>query len=185
MFPVKAICDRRSRKFGNPVCIQYCYRPDQRTVLNTEIYIPIRYWHRKLCRVMHELPPQYGDAEIINSQITAMIRMVEDMVGMAVRQKLNPLEFVKNTFHPNLDLSLLNEKSLLVKEKTQKTKEEKANLDILSRPRNTLQFLLLILYLLYSDLCVILQLLYDVKRLGLSLIFCLGIYFSIKVNKLF
>ncbi len=116
MLPVKAICDRRSRKDGtNPLCIQYCYRPDQRTVLNTDIYVPIRYWHRKLCRVTSELPTQFGDAETINSKIMAMLRIVEDLIDMAIKQKINPLEFVKNTFCPDLDLSTLDEKVLQAK----------------------------------------------------------------------
>lgn len=130
MFLVEAICDRKSKKLGNPVCIQYCYCPDQRTVLSTEIYIPVSYRHRKLSRIMPELPHEFGDAEIINSQIKTVLRVVEASVGMAVRKKINPLEFVKSTFHPNPNIGLLNMKDLLMKEKVQKTKQETDNLNV-------------------------------------------------------
>jgi hypothetical protein len=44
LLPIKLVCDRRVRKDGtNPICIQYCYRPDKRTILNTETYVPIRF----------------------------------------------------------------------------------------------------------------------------------------------
>lgn len=67
MLGVKAICDRRARKDGtSPVCIQYCYSSDERTVLNTEIYIPIKYWSKKLCRIANDLPPTFGDYEKLN-----------------------------------------------------------------------------------------------------------------------
>ena len=52
LLPIKLICDRRARKDGtNPVCIQYCYSSDKRTLLNTEIFVPVRHWNKKYSRI--------------------------------------------------------------------------------------------------------------------------------------
>ncbi len=48
LLPIKAICDRRTRKDGtSAINIQYCYSSEKRTVLPTEIFIPLSYWSKK------------------------------------------------------------------------------------------------------------------------------------------
>nr|WP_076381010.1 phage integrase SAM-like domain-containing protein [Filimonas lacunae] len=114
MLPVKAICDRRARKDGtNPICIQYCYRTDQRTVLNTEIYVPMKYWHKRLCRITAELPPEYGSYEALNTRIKKQMRAVEDLIDFATEQNIHPLEFVKAAYKPDIDTKILDATTLL------------------------------------------------------------------------
>ena len=62
LLPIKLLYDQRPRKDGtNAICIQYCYQPDKRTLSNTEIYIPSRFWNRKLSIISNELPEIYGN----------------------------------------------------------------------------------------------------------------------------
>jgi hypothetical protein len=62
LLPITLVCDRRVRKDRtNPICIQYCYRPDKRTILNTEIYVTIRFQNQKLSRISKELPDNFGN----------------------------------------------------------------------------------------------------------------------------
>jgi hypothetical protein len=58
LLPLKLVCDRRARKDGtNLISIQYCFSPERRTLLDNQIYIPSRYWNKKLTRLSNELPP--------------------------------------------------------------------------------------------------------------------------------
>jgi integrase len=130
LLPIKLVCDRRARKDGtNPIGIQYCYSSERRTVLDTEINIPIRYWNKKLARITKELPPALGDVEILNESLSVLKRKVEDMVSFAIKKNTDPLMFLKETFHPNFDLASLERignDDAVVKDKTCK----KTNLDI-------------------------------------------------------
>ena len=129
MLPVKAVCDKRMRKNGNPVCIQYCYKSNEKTVLNTEIYIPIQYWNRRLRRVVPEIPPEYGNAETLNKEIQAMVRKVEDLILIAVEKNQNPLQFVKETFRPDLDTGSLKVDDIINEIKERNVKEQIDALD--------------------------------------------------------
>jgi hypothetical protein len=104
LLPVKLICDRRSRKDGtNPICIQYCFRANKRTLLNTEIYIPARYWNKKLGRIAKEMPTTYGNAELLNEALGRQMRIVEDIISFAKREEMeDPLSFLKKTFQPDM-----------------------------------------------------------------------------------
>jgi len=109
LLPIKLICDRRVRKDGtNPVCIQYCYSPEKRTVLNTEILIPIRFWNKKLSRISKELPENFGNSDNLNERLGLLLRKAEDIVSYAIKRQIeDPLSFLKNTFYTNFDVASL------------------------------------------------------------------------------
>ncbi|MEO7802061.1 MAG: site-specific integrase [Ginsengibacter sp.] len=114
LLPLKLICDRRSRKNGtNPICIQYCFRADRRILLNTEVYVPARYWNRKLGRIVKEIPATYGNAEEFNEALGKQMRIVEDIISFTKRKKIDdPISFLKKTFKPNLDIASLQSLSV-------------------------------------------------------------------------
>src|SRR5690349_16511355 len=130
LLPIKLVCDRRSRKDGtNPICIQYCFRADKRTLLNTEIYIPARYWNKKLARISKDMPSTFGNAEVLNDRLGLLVRKAEDIISFAKKRNIeDTLSFLKKTFHPNFDVSSLNNtvaEAALLKEKN----DSKTNLD--------------------------------------------------------
>lgn len=62
LLPIKLICCKRVRKDGtNAIYVQYCYRPDKRILLSTEINIPMRYWNKRLLRISNDLPTIFGN----------------------------------------------------------------------------------------------------------------------------
>lgn len=109
LLPIKLVCNRQTRKDGtNPIYIQYCYRADKRTLLNTEVYIPSRYWNRKLSRIVKELPDSFGNADVLNERLAVLIRKAEDVVSFANKRKIDDsLGFLKSVYHPDLDLASL------------------------------------------------------------------------------
>jgi site-specific recombinase XerD len=137
MLPVKAICDRRERKVGNQICIQYCFSSEKRTVLGTEIYVPMKYWHKKLSRIKPEMPLEYGDYRILNGQIGRMLRNVEDLISLAEKNGKDPIEFVKRQFKPDMhidqvritetadnDINFYNEIEAYIEVKTKRTSKD-------------------------------------------------------------
>ena len=142
LLPVKLICDRRPRKDRtNPICIQYCFRADKRTILNTEVYIPARYWNKKLVRIAKEIPATYGNAEVLNEALCRQMRIVEDIISFAKRKKIDdPLSFLKKTFQPNFDIAFLenlsNEPDLLKETSCNKKKLDLySQIDVTFNPR--------------------------------------------------
>lgn len=103
--PIKVILDRRPRRDGSsPICIQYCFASDKRTVLPTGLSIPARYWNKKLHRVTSELPAHIGQTDLLNLQLQKMIRSAEDLVTFALEQKMeDPVGFLKKAWRPDLD----------------------------------------------------------------------------------
>src|SRR4029078_9791329 len=97
LLPIKAICDRRTRKDGtNVIAIQYCHSSEKRTVLPINIYIPIRYWNRKPRLISEKLPISYGNANELNQDIVKWIRRAEDIVSLAKKIKhKDPIQFLK------------------------------------------------------------------------------------------
>lgn len=110
LLPIKLVCDRRARKDGtSPVCIQYCFQSDERTLLKTEINIPARYWNKKLTRITKEMPSEFGDAELLNEALGLQMRKAEDIILFAKKNKIeDEIAFIKNTFHPKFDVASLD-----------------------------------------------------------------------------
>ena len=126
LLPIKPICPaNKARKDGTSIIfLQYCKSEEDKTLLNTGIAIPPRFWNKKLKRVADDLPAEYGIAENINLEIHRMYRIAEDIIKFAVRKSYpDPVQFVKNTFSPLYDISRLETE----KPKTPPT--EKINLD--------------------------------------------------------
>src|SRR5690348_47374 len=110
--PIKPVLDRRPRKDGTAViCIQYCYSSDRRTLLPTDLSLPPRYWNKRLLRISPELPPEYGQAEQMNTRLQKMVRAAEDFVNAALQRDLDPIPFLKKNWTSSLASSDLSEKA--------------------------------------------------------------------------
>ncbi|TXJ27714.1 MAG: site-specific integrase [Chitinophagaceae bacterium] len=110
VLPIKAICRaNKIRKDGTSlIFLQYCYSATQRTLLNTEIAIPINFWNKKQRCISDKLPAGYGNHEQLNEQLKRQFRIVEDLVTHANKNALpNKGVFVKNAFAPKLDVSTI------------------------------------------------------------------------------
>lgn len=112
LLPIRTLCGKRERKDGTRlIFIQYCYTSDRRTLLNTELAIPTKYWTKKYRRVSTDLPSNFGNAIALNEELQRMVRLAEDIVSFALKNNVNdPLKFVKETFEPHFDISLLDNK---------------------------------------------------------------------------
>ena len=131
VLPIKAICKaNKIRKDGTSlIFIQYCYSATKRTLLNTEIGIPIEFWNKKQCRVSNKLPVAFGAHAHLNEELRRQIRIVEDLVTYATKSDLPDRgAFVKNSFSPQLDTSAIINK--VEKAVEQVVVEKKAKLDI-------------------------------------------------------
>ncbi len=114
MLPISLICSSsKIRRDGTSlVFIQYCKSEDKKPLFNTGIAIPPVYWHNKRKRVTEKLPEEYGTAEELNDELQRQVRLLEDMIKFAERRQIaDPVTFLKQTFKPSFNLSLL-EKSV-------------------------------------------------------------------------
>ena len=111
--PIKLIVDRRPRKDGTAIIsIQYCFSSDKRTLLFTGLAVPPRHWNKRLLRISPDLPPEYGQAEQMNSQLQKMVRKAEDIVSFALEQKMeDPADFLKKLWHPDFETATLSERA--------------------------------------------------------------------------
>ena len=59
MVPLKFRCDnRKTRRDGTSlIYLQYCFSSDKRTLLNTGIGIPFKFWNPKKQAIQKDLPP--------------------------------------------------------------------------------------------------------------------------------
>ncbi len=131
VLPIKPICrSNKLRKDGTSlIFFQYCYSATKRTLLNTEIAIPVEYWAKKLRCISHKLPAQFGDHQHLNEELKRQFRIVEDQVTHANKNELtNKGIFVKNTFSPKLDITTIS--GQVEKAVEQEIVEKRARLDI-------------------------------------------------------
>src|SRR6266542_3308399 len=132
MAPLKPICERKNmRRDGTSIIfIQYCYSPENCTNLNTEIAIPPAFWNKKRLCISNDLPPIYGDVKYLNSEVKRMVRLAEDIIDFATKKNIvNRGKFVKEVFHPHLNLATLEndeEKIKIIVE----AETNKVNLDL-------------------------------------------------------
>jgi site-specific recombinase XerD len=128
LLPIKRICEfKKIRKDGTSIIfIQYCFSTTKRTLLNTGLSIPPKYWDDFNQGVMRSLPPVFGDAAKMNTELKRMFRSVEDIVDFALaRNESDPVEFLKKLFTPNFNSSELD----AIVKKMEST-DEKTNLDV-------------------------------------------------------
>ncbi|MES2329699.1 MAG: phage integrase SAM-like domain-containing protein [Bacteroidota bacterium] len=112
LFPLKKICDKkRIRRDGNStVFIQYCFTSERRTLLNTSVNIPPKYWDAGKQMVRSTLPPEHGSFNELNFELRRMYRLVEDLIATANKREVkDPLEFVKELFTPSLSTEKIPE----------------------------------------------------------------------------
>jgi integrase len=127
LLPIKPICKRNKiRRDGTSlIFIQYCYTADKRTLLSTGIAIPPIYWNRKSLRISNDLPLVFGKADELNDELQKLIRIAEDIVSFAMKNKINDLlSFLKENFNKDYDTN-----SLIQKTKTT-LKQPNVNLNI-------------------------------------------------------
>ncbi len=125
-FPIKPLYKRVRKDGTTNISIQYCYDSESRTLLDTGIAIPAKYWDKKNCCISRGIPSIYGNRDDLNLEISRLIRIVENLLAIAKRKKIAyPLTFIKETFKPNLD-----EKSLKEKEAIAESQNPHLNLDI-------------------------------------------------------
>ena len=114
LLPIKPVCKRnKARRDGTSlIFIQYCFNSEKRTLLNTEIAIPPAYWNRRSLRVSSDTPSVFGRADELNQKLQDMIRLAQDIASFAIKNNMtDPCSFLKKTFKPGFDLSLLKEKA--------------------------------------------------------------------------
>ncbi|MES2331298.1 MAG: tyrosine-type recombinase/integrase [Bacteroidota bacterium] len=119
-FPIKPVCKKALvRKDGTSIIfIQYCHSAEKRTLLNTGISIPPTYWSPKKLRVNDDLPALYGRADELNEQLRNAIRLSEDILTYAVKNKVvDPMVFLKETFKPGLSMNIVEHQSKEIQEK--------------------------------------------------------------------
>ena len=91
------------------IYIQYCFSSEKRTLLNTEIAIPPNSLNKKKLCIADNLPLSIGNVNRLNSELDRMIRLAQDIVSYAARNKIEDRSsFVKQTFKPNFDIKTLN-----------------------------------------------------------------------------
>jgi len=131
LLPLKPICPaNKVRRDGTaPVFLQYCYSATNRTLLNTGITIPLQYWNTKQLCISEKLPVNYGNHESLNTELTRLKRVAEDLVMHAIKRQLpDKGSFVKKSFSPTLQIATTEEKASAVVE--QKAVEQKNKRDI-------------------------------------------------------
>src|SRR6478735_546043 len=112
LLPLKLICPAsKARRDGTSIIfLQYCKSENEKTLLNTEIAIPPKYWSKKHSRIIVDLPVDFGVSEKLNEELHRMFRIAEDIIKLAVRLKLDDaVSFTKVTFKPDLDSTKLEE----------------------------------------------------------------------------
>src|ERR1700744_4797819 len=126
--PIKVILDRRPRRDGtSQICIQYCFSSDKRSLLPTGLSIPAKFWNKRLHRISLDLPPAFGQADMLNQQLQKMVRSAEDLITFALGQKLeDPVDFLKKAWRPDLDAITLASRA---KEIAEAPVEPAVNLD--------------------------------------------------------
>jgi hypothetical protein len=103
-YPIKLIARKaKINKNGvTPVSLQYCHSADKRVVLNTGISIPYQHWNKKTGRISKDLPPEFGDVQILETSLTQKLRKAEDMVSYALKRRNTcPMKFLKENFSRN------------------------------------------------------------------------------------
>lgn len=111
LFPIKAICNtQKKRKDGTSlIYFQYCYTQDRKTLLNSSIAIPPKFWNRKRCCIQSTLPIEYGNYEQLNKDLVRIKRSIEDLIAHGKRIQVDDIGlYVKQTFKPDLDFSTID-----------------------------------------------------------------------------
>jgi len=90
LLPIKPICEKKFlRRDGTSlIYIQYCFSSEKRTLLNTEIAIPPHSWNKKRLCISDNLPASIGNVNRLNNELDRMVRLAQDIVFYATRNKI-------------------------------------------------------------------------------------------------
>jgi len=133
LYPIKPGCFRPRADGMSNIHIQYCYTSKQRTLLDTEIQIPVSCWDKKELKIARSLPPEFGNAKELNDRLTSQLTLVEDIIKYAERRNLRDKgKFVRKYYKPDLDIYSLDE--LVKKDEQERVVQEiekkKTELDV-------------------------------------------------------
>ena len=106
LLPIKAIISKKVRKDGTSIIFfQYCFSSTNRVLLNTEIAIPTTYWNAKRQCISKSLPPDFGNYDCLNNEITRMKRNIENLIDQGLNLDApNIGTYVKSLFKPDMDI---------------------------------------------------------------------------------
>ncbi len=109
LLPLKAVILNKPRKDGNYVIYyQYCYSSDKRVLLSTDIAIPAQYWNKKRQCISKLLPKSFGNTDDLNTELLRLKKIIEAVIEYSKSiGESNIGDYVKQTFHPKLDISTL------------------------------------------------------------------------------
>ena len=116
LLPIKPICERKvvCRDGTCLIHIQYCYSSVKRTIVNTQLSIPPNYWNKSAFVFLTSCQHGLGTSTIlINSELDRMIRLTEDIVSYATRNKIEDRGGFVKTFKPDFDISTFNKLDVL------------------------------------------------------------------------
>lgn len=112
LLPLKPICPAsKVRRCGTSlIFLQYCKSESEKTLLNTGIAIPPKFWNRKTARIQDTLPKEYGDAKSLNEEVYRLYSIAEKIIQFALTNKTpDPITFIKQTFNPKFEVIRLND----------------------------------------------------------------------------
>lgn len=89
LLPLKLVCKaEKARRDGTSIVyIQYCYSSTERTLLDTSVVIPARYWNQKKQCIAEDLPAAYGTVDQLHDKLKRLKRVAEDIVDFATKKK--------------------------------------------------------------------------------------------------
>jgi integrase len=90
------------------IYFQFFPKTGQRIFLNTNIAVPPKYWDKRYQCIKDNLPANFGDYQKLNEEIFRLYRLAEDLIRLVEVQDIsNPGLYIKDKFHPSLDLDQL------------------------------------------------------------------------------
>ena len=132
LLPIKPICKTdKVRKDGTSVVyIEYCLDSNRRTLLNTGMAVPPKYWHTKRGFISNGIPESCGIVDDLNEQLKLKLRRTEDIISLAYKKRVtDPIGFLNEFFV--LDLNLPEIESLLIERESKAVLQNpKLNLDV-------------------------------------------------------
>jgi hypothetical protein len=135
-YAIKPGCYKPRKDGTSNIHIQYCYTPEKKTLLDTEIIVPVNCWDKENLVITPDLPRQFGAAKNLNDAVAAQLRLVEAVIEYAERKGIpDKGAFVKTYYSPGLDIYSLSE--LVQKKEEEKRQEDlekqKADLDVFNQ----------------------------------------------------
>jgi hypothetical protein len=136
LYPIKPGCFRPRADGISNIHIQYCYTSSLRTLLDTEIQIPISCWDKKELKITKSLPGEFGNAKELNARLDSLLTLIENIIKYAERRNVpDKGKFVKRYFKPDLDIYSLDDQ-VKKDEKdraVQEVEKKKAELDVFNQ----------------------------------------------------